>query len=109
MIPRINLQWGSNLDNAIAATDKLLSLFTVGSEGYNRINVFIKTFKTAKGLNYKLEDVDNKYYSFLVFVYDITSSHKHPIVYSSINRALKGLQISHSILYLLKGKYQIKV
>ena len=60
----------------VATINKLLSLFTVGSEGYNRINVFLKTFKIANGLNYKLEDVVNKYYSFLVFVYDITLPHK---------------------------------
>ena len=43
---------------------------------------------------------------FLVFVYDITSPNKHPIVYSSINRALKGLQISHStLLDYINNKY----
>ena len=76
MISRINPRWGNNLDNAIGTIYKLFSLFTVGSEGYNRINVFLKTFKIANGLNYKLEDVVNKYYSFLVFVYDITLPHK---------------------------------
>ena len=76
VIPRINPQWGNNLDGAIATIEKLLSLFAIGTEGYNRINVFLKTFKIANGLNYKLEDVVNKYYSFLVFVYDITLPHK---------------------------------
>ena len=39
-------------------------------------------------------------------VYDITSPNKHPIVYSSINRALKGLQISHStLLDYINNKY----
>lgn len=106
VIPRINPQWGNNLDNAIATIEKLLSLFTVGSEGYNRINVFLKTFKIANGLDYKPEDADNKYYCFLVFVYDITKLHERPIVYSSINRALKGLQISHStLLDYINNKY----
>lgn len=104
--PRINPQWGNNLNNAIATIEKLLSLFTVGSEGYNRINVFLKTFKLANGLDYTPEDADNKYYCFLVFVYDITSPHERPIVYSSINRALKGLQTSHStLLDYINNKY----
>lgn len=77
--------------------------------GYNRINVFFKIFKIAKGLDYKPEDADNKYYCFLVFVYDITSPNKRPIVYSSINRALKGLQISHStLLDYINNKYIFK-
>ena len=43
---------------------------------------------------------------FLVFVYDITIPNKRPIVYSSINRALKGLQISHStLLDYINNKY----
>ena len=106
VIPRINPQWGNKLDNAIVTIEKLLSLFTVGSEGYNRINVFLKTFKIANGLTYKPEDADNKYYCFLVFVYNINSPHKHPIVYSSINKALKGLQISYStLLDYINNKY----
>ena len=106
VIPRINPQWGNNLDNAIAAIEKLLLLFPVGSEGYNRIYLFLKTFKIAKGLNFKLEDADTKYCCFLVFVYDITSPHEQPIVYSSINKCLKGLQISHSsLLDYVNNKY----
>lgn len=106
VIPRINAQWGNNLNNAIATIEKLLSLFTVGSHGYNRINVFLKTFKLANGLDYTPEDADNQYYCFLVFVYSITSPHKRPIVYSSINRALKGLQISYStLLDYINNKY----
>jgi hypothetical protein len=86
-----------------------LSRFTVGSEGYNRLLVFLKTYKIANGLNYNLEDMDNKYYCFLVFVYDINSLDKHPIVYSSINKALKGLQISHStLLNYINNKYLYK-
>ena len=105
VIPRVNPQWG-NLDNAINTVEKLLSLFTVGSEGYNRIEVFLKTLKIAKGLDYKPEDEGNKYYLLLVFVYDITTPNKRPIVYSSINRALKGLQISHStLLDYINNKY----
>ena len=72
MISRINPQWSNNLDNAITTIEKLLSLFTVGSEGYNRIEVFLKTLKIAKGLDYKPEDEDNKYYllfSFCIWYY----------------------------------------
>lgn len=106
VIPRINPQWGNNLNNAIVTTEKLLSLFTEGTIEYNRINVFLKTFKLANGLEYTPEDADNKYYCFLVFVYDITSPHSRPIVYSSINRAIKGLQVSHStLLDYINNKY----
>lgn len=111
VIPRINTQWGGNLDNAISVIEKLLSLFVIGSEGYNRLYVFLKTYKTANNLNYEVEDVD-KHYCFLVFVYDINSPDKDPMVYSSIYRALQGLQISYSTLldyinnnYLYKSKF----
>lgn len=98
VIPRVNPQWGNNLDNAISVIEKLLSLFIVGSEGYNRLNVFLQAFKIANNLKYEFDDIDNQYYCFLVFVYDINLPDKDPIVYSSINRALKGLQISYSTL-----------
>ena len=112
VIPRVNPQWGNNLDYAIFVIEKLLSLFTIGSEGYNRLYVFLQTFKTASNLNFEQQDIDNKYYCFLVFVYDISSSNREPIIYSSINRALKGLEISHSTLlnyinknYIYKSKF----
>jgi hypothetical protein len=98
VIPRVNPQWGNKLDNDILVTEKLMSLFSVGSEGYNRLNVFLQTFKAANKLKFELEDIDNKYYCFLVFAYNTNSPDKDPIIYSSINRALKGLQISHSTL-----------
>jgi hypothetical protein len=42
-------------------------------------------------------------------VYDVNSPNKDPIVYSSINRALKGLQISHStLLNYINNKYLYK-
>lgn len=109
VIPRINPQWGNNLENAISIIEKLLSKFTAGTLGYNRLLVFLKTFKIANGLNYSVEDMDNKYYCFLVFVYDINSPDKDPIVYSSINKALKGLQISYStLLNYINNKYLYK-
>ena len=114
VIPRVNPQWGNNLDHAIIVIDKLLSLFTAGSEGFERLSVFLQVFKTVDNIKFELEDLGNKYYCFLVFIYDITSPDKNPIVYSSINRALKGLQISHSNLldhinnnYLFKSKFII--
>ena len=68
--------------------------------------MFLKTYKTANCLSYTPEDLDNKYYSFLVFAYDVNSSDKDPMVYSSINRALKGLQISYStLLNYINHKY----
>jgi hypothetical protein len=105
VIPRVNPQWGS-LDNAILTINKLLSLFSKGSEGYNRLVVFLKTFKTANSLRYTSEDIDNKYSCFLVFAYPVNSPNKDPMVYSSINKALKGLQISYSsLLNHINNKY----
>ena len=107
VIPRVNPQWGNNLDHAISVIEELLSLFIVGSEGYNRFLVFLKSFQIANNLNYEVEFVDSKYYCSLVFVYDINSLNKDPIVYSSINRALKGLQISYGILLdYINNKYK---
>ena len=62
VIPRVNPQWGNNLNNAIFVIEKLLSLFTVGSKGYNRLNVFLQTFKTANHLKFEEKDIDNRYY-----------------------------------------------
>lgn len=100
---------GGNLDNAILTIEKLLSLFSKGSEGYNRFAIWLKIFKTANSLSYTSIDIDNKYSGFLVFVYDVLSPSKDPVVYSSINRALKGLQISYSILLnYVNNKYLYK-
>lgn len=114
VIPRVNPQWGNNLDHAILVIEILLSLFTTGSEGFERLSIFLQTFKTAKKIKFEQEDLDNKYYCFLIFIYDITNSKKIPIIYSSINKALKGLQISHSSLldhinnnYIFKSKFII--
>lgn len=112
VIPRVNPQWGNNLNNAIFVIEKLLSLFTIGSKGYNRLHVFLQLFKTANNLKFEEQDIDNKYYCFLVFVYNINSPNEEPVIYSSINRALKGLQVSHSTLlsyvkyhYIYKSEY----
>lgn len=108
VIPRVNPQWG-NLDNAINTVEKLLSLFSNDSEGYNRLAVFLKTLETANSLTYTSEDLDSKFYCFLIFAYDVNSSDQDPIVYSSINKALKGLQISHStLLNYISNKYLYK-
>ena len=74
VIPRVNPLAsplaGNNLNQAISVIEKLLSLFSIGYEGYNRLNVFLQTFKTANNLKFESEDNDNRYYFFLVFVYD---------------------------------------
>lgn len=107
VVPKVNpRQSRGNLDNAILTINKLLSLFSKGSEGYNRLLIFLKTFKTANCLRYTSEDIDNKYYCFLVFAYSVNSPNKDPMVYSSINKALKGLQISYSsLLNHINNKY----
>lgn len=103
--PRVNPQWG-DLDDAILTIENLLLLFSKGSEGYNRLAVFLKIFKTANNLSYTPEDIDNKYYSFLVYAYDVHLPSRDPIVYSSINRALKELQISYNMLLnYINNKY----
>lgn len=106
IVPRINPQWGGKLDEAISKIKEFLSLFEKDSFGYNRFNVFLKTFTIANGLKYTVEDTDSKNYSFLVFVYNKTFSHKDPIIYSSINNALKSLQISYgTLMECINNKY----
>lgn len=112
VIPRINPQLANRLNQAVGAIEELLSLFTVGSEGFERLSVFLQTFKVASQINFDPESLYNKYHSLIVFVYDITSPNENPFIYSSINRALKGLQISYGGLfnninnnYLLKSKF----
>jgi len=65
-VPHVVGKAGNHLDHAISVIEKLFSLFIVGSEGYNRLNVFLQTFKTANNLNFEVEDTDNRYYCFLV-------------------------------------------
>lgn len=109
VVPRVNPLWGNNLDNAIKVIGKILSLFPEGSEGYNRFLVFLKTYQIANNLKYEVEYVDSKYYCSLIFAYDKDSPNKDPIVYSSINRALKGLQISYgTLLDYINNKYIYK-
>jgi hypothetical protein len=109
VVPRVNPLWVNNLENAIKVIGQFLSLFPAGSEGYNRFAVFLKAYKIANNLNYEVEYVDSKYYCSLIFAYDNNSPNKDPIVYSSINRALKGLQISYDILLdHINNKYIFK-
>jgi hypothetical protein len=106
VIPRINPQWGNNLDHSIFVIEKLLSLFTTGSDDYKKLYAFLQTLKTATHLKFEQEYLDNKYFCFLVFVYDISSPNKKPIINSSINRTLKALQISYStLLYYINNNY----
>lgn len=109
VVPRVNPQWGNNLGNAIIDIKKLLSLFPEGSEGYNRFYVFLKTYILANNLEYSVEEPDSKYYCSLLFVYNKNSPEKEPVVYSSINKAMKGLQISYStLLDYINNKYVYK-
>ena len=109
VVPRVNPLWGNNLENAISVIGKFLSLYPKGSEGHNRFLVFLKAYQIANNLNYEVEYVDSKYYCSLIFAYDKFLSNKNPIVYSSINRALKGLKISYStLLDYINNKYIYK-
>ena len=69
-----------------------------GSFGYIRFMKFLKAFTIAQNLKSDPEYSSDKYISNLVFVYDKSSPEKEPIVYSSINKALKSLSISHGTL-----------
>lgn len=100
-------------DQTIIGIEKLLSFFVVGSKGYIRLKVFLKAFMLARDLKYELEDLGARHSSILVFVYEHFSD-KDPIIYSSINKALNGLQISYGNLidhaynpYLYNFKYII--
>lgn len=97
VVPRVNPQKIQDLNDAILVVEKLLSLFTEGSEGYMRFNAFLKSFKIANTLDYSVEDPDSKYWCSLVYVYDINSLDQ-PLIYSSINKAKKGLKICNSTL-----------
>ena len=109
VVPRVNPQWGNNLDNAIIHIKEILSLFPEGSEGYNRFSVFLKTYELASNLEYNMEEPDSKYYCSLVFVYNKNSPDKEAVVYSSINKAMKGLQISYStLLNCINNQYVYK-
>ena len=109
VVPRVSPLWGNNLNNAIHVIEKFLLLFHEGSEGHNRFLVFLKIFQLANNLKYEVEDMDNKNYCMLVFVYNNNLPNEDPIVYSSINRALKGLQISYSVLLdYINNKYIYK-
>jgi hypothetical protein len=69
VVPRINPQWGGNLDEAIKKIQEFLLEFDKNSFGYNRFNVFLKAFEIAKGLKYEVEETDSKHYSFLVLAF----------------------------------------
>ena len=108
--PRINPQFASNgmLDKAIIVIEELLSLFIVGSDGHKRLSVFLQTFKVASKIKLDStldptagigENSFNMAQSFLVFVYDINLPNENPIIYSSLNRAIKGLKITYSNLF----------
>ena len=115
MVPRINPQWG-DLSISISKIEEYLSLFDENTFGYIRFNTFLKAYTIANNLNNKIEttqstkytDKDN-YYNHLVFVYDNDDHNKAPIVYSSINKALKSLSISYSTLIdCVTNKYLFK-
>jgi hypothetical protein len=75
-----------------------LSLFEKDSFGYHRFQKFLKTYTIANELKCDVNYTEDKYFSNLVFVYDKFLPDKEPIVYSSINKALKALLISHGTL-----------
>ena len=52
VVPRVNPQWGNDLNDAISVIEKILTLFPEGSEGHKRFKVFFKSFKIANSLEY---------------------------------------------------------
>lgn len=109
VIPRINPQWGDKLDQAIDTIKNFINLFPENTLGFKRFNIFLKVYLTAKNLKFDLGELDSKIFCFLVFVYDIYFPDKDPVVYSSVNKALKSLGISYgALLDHIKNKYIYK-
>ncbi len=123
VIPRINPQW-KDLDIAIIKIKEYLDLFS--SSGYDhttntlafvRFTKFLKAYSIAKDYNLNLDNKTDgfsadKHYSNLIFVYDKDLPNNQPVVYSSINKALKSLGISYGRLlecdtnkYIFKKKF----
>ena len=106
VVPRVNPQWGNDLNDAISVIEKILTLFPEGYKGHKRFKVWFKSFKIANSLEYTVEDLDSKYWCSLVYVYDKNYLDKSPIVYSSINKAKKGLKICNTTLVnYINNKY----
>src|SRR5882762_2987689 len=79
------------------------------ARGFIRFKIFLKAFTIAKELKFDSENIDNKHYTTLVFVYDKNLPAKEPIVYSSINKSLKSLLISYgSLMEYVTNKYIFK-
>ena len=97
VVPRINPQW-SDIDTAIIHIKEFLFLFEQDSFGFNRFQKFLTAYTIAKELKSDPKFLQEKHFSNLVFVYNKRFPEKDPIVYSSINKALKSLLISHSTL-----------
>lgn len=71
--------------------------------GFIRFTKFLKAYSIAKDYNLKLDNKTDgssadKHYSNLIFVYNKELPYIQPIVYSSINKALKSLGISYGRL-----------
>lgn len=63
----------------------------------------------AKELKLESENLGNTQYATLIFVYNKTLKDKSPIVYSSINKALKSLSISHgTMMDCITNKFILK-
>jgi hypothetical protein len=98
-----------DLDIAIIKIKEYLDLFrgsTPESLGFIRFTKFLKAYspvRGAKDYNLKLNNKTDgfsadKYYSNLIFVYNKDLPSNQPVVYSSINKALKSLGIPYGRL-----------
>lgn len=97
VVPKIYPQWGE-LDIAIDKIKVYQSFFLTNEFGFIRFEKFLKVFMICKELKFKIVDAGNVGYANLVFVYKQSSPYNEPIVYSSINKALKALSISYQTL-----------
>jgi hypothetical protein len=86
------------LDIAISQIKEFLLEFEKDSFGYSRFQKFLKSFMLVKDLKLDPTFSEDKHLSNLVFVYDKAFPEKEPIVYSSVNKAMKALLISHGTL-----------
>ena len=108
VIPRIFNQW-NNLIEAINLITIFRDSFKPNSFGYARFSYFLIVFKSALDFrqNPNYNELINQHsstrysnYSTLIWCYDLTKANAIavPLIFSSINKTLKSLSISHSTL-----------
>lgn len=90
------------MDLAINRIQYFKDQFMKDSFGFIRFDKFMKVYTIAKEINFESElrelEILSSGYTTLVFLYNKAIPDKSPIIYSSINKTLKSLFISHGTL-----------